>query len=182
MRFINPISFGVPKIFANIFRIPLYKAIQERCQIQRASNLEHPDLFVSILQGGEQVGLKGKVFKYLLFIPGSLPSQEKLELVSQIVQDVREQICAGKLGASALQYYRDGTFTCPSEAIGDNMKMLDSAITKVGGQEKGLGMGLVVKATELWSEADEGYFLDNPKKASDEDTVVRSCHHLDSHG
>ena len=61
-------------------------------------------------------------------IPGALPSNEKQEIVKNLVDDVKAQICSGKAGAAALQYFRDGTFLCPTDSIQDNLKMLDQAI------------------------------------------------------
>ena len=49
--------------------------------------------------------------------------------------------------------------------------MVDGAITKFNFQEK-VSIGLVISANDLYSETDAGYFLDNAKKASDEEAIV----------
>ena len=104
-------------------------------------------------------------------IPGSTPASEKQAMVKALVDDVKAQICSGKAGAAALQYFRDGTFLCPTDSIQDNLKMLDTAITNLEYTEKA-SIGMCVNANELWDEEQEGYFLHNPKKPTDEETLV----------
>lgn len=54
--------------------------------------------------------MKGKMYKFLLIVPGGITSEDKAKIISSVVEDVKTQICSTKLGPAALQYFRDGTF------------------------------------------------------------------------
>jgi enolase len=98
-----PVSLGISEVLSKIYNQPLYKSLQKTLDIEPANqNLEHPDLFISMLQGGEQVGCKGKVYKFLLIVPGALKASEKANIISKVVEEVKQQICSTKLGAAAL--------------------------------------------------------------------------------
>ena len=57
------------------------------------------------------------------------------------------------------------------DSMQDNIKMIEGAITKFDYQGKA-SIGMVMNANKLWSEENDGYFLDSGKKATEEDGLV----------
>ena len=51
---------------------------------------EHPDLFISMLQGGDYVGQKGKIYKFMIMVPGYLAHKEKFDIITKITEEIKQ--------------------------------------------------------------------------------------------
>ena len=70
-----------------------------------------------------------------------------------------------------MKFHVDGTFACPSDLSGENIKLVDDAINQSGNKGK-VFLGIQWGADDFWSDDKDGYEFDNAKKALTEEQLI----------
>ena len=127
---------------------------------------EVPKVMVNLLQGSKLVGVKCKVYKFLLIVEKYKGGKQLLDIVSQITNNIKKTICSGKLGEAGLKFHTDGTFIVTVDSIADNIKMIEEAISKTPYKDN-VSLGLNLMADNLFIPDKKLYELENPKQLMD---------------
>jgi enolase len=104
--------------------------------------LKLPDLFISLLQGGEKFDLKCKVYKFIICLTNEIPSTEKASIIEKVVAELKNQIISGKGGQSALNFFHDGTINAVFDSVMENLKLISNAIEQLNVNDK-VSVGIV---------------------------------------
>ncbi|KAL4445050.1 hypothetical protein ABPG74_018778 [Tetrahymena malaccensis] len=161
---IQTISYSLNQVIAQIEKIQPYEVIRQLSGFE--GEFQNPKIMVNLLQGSKLVGVKCKIYKFLLIVEKYENGKQLLDIVSQITGNIKKTITSGKLGEAALKYHTDGTFIVTVDSINDNMKMIEEAINKTPYKDN-VYVGLNLMADNLYLPDKKLYELENPKQLMD---------------
>lgn len=160
---IQTVSYSLHQVESCIEKSESYEILRS---LIGSEGTPQPKVIVNLLQGSKLVGVKCKVFKFLLIIERYTSGKELVDIATQITGNLRKAICAGKLGEAALKFHSDGTFIVVVDTIADNLKMIEEAISKTPYKDN-VSLGINLMADNLYLADKKLYELENPKQLMD---------------
>ena len=161
----NSISLATLLSMSILNKESMISYINENLTQFKLNNTNVSDLGFILFKTGPKANSKVKFERWILFIDNStkISSKEIKELMQKIYQSIVKSLTAGKAGIAGMKLNEENSYTPPSDAMNDIMKLIETIINECGSDGK-LYYGIECNANNYYIETDGTYEMDGFKK------------------